>query len=179
MIPLLLLFQLFPPGDLAVFHEQRIARLQPGTKEAKAAHKDLGLFWLRNHKPNEAEVHLRQALPDPEATPFLAEALAAQGRQTEADALFKECATTARCLSRLAERSHVIHELGAFFNHFIELVVPFFYFTLQPLAALAGSITLLFHGWLAVSAGTSSRGAGSQSPTVGIRSAGAKRIHAC
>jgi tetratricopeptide (TPR) repeat protein len=104
VIPLLLLFQMFPPADLARFHEQRIARLKPGTTEARAAHKDLGLFWLRNNNSAEAEAHLRQALPDPELTPFLAEALAAQGRDTEADKLFQECAT-ARCLSRLAERT--------------------------------------------------------------------------
>ncbi len=105
MIPLLFLFQLHAPTEIAAFHEQRIATLQPGTAEAKAAHKDLGLFWLRNNKPVDAEGHLRQALPDPEITLFLAEAVAAQGRQAEADALFKACAATARCLSRLAERS--------------------------------------------------------------------------
>ena len=105
MIRLLLLFQLHAPAEIAAFHEQRIARLQPGTNQAKAAHKDLGMFWLRNNGPAQAEAHLRQAQPDPEVTPFLAEALAAQGRDAEADALFKECATAARCLSRLAERS--------------------------------------------------------------------------
>lgn len=105
MIPLLLLFQLFPPAHIAQIHEQRIARLQPGTKAAKEAHKDLGLFWLRNNNPAQAELHLRQSLPDPEVTPALAEAVAAQGRDEEADALFKDCAETARCLSRLAERT--------------------------------------------------------------------------
>lgn len=104
MIPLLLLFQMFPPADLARFHEQRIAQLKQGTPEARAAHKDLGLFWLRNSNPAEAEVHLCQALPDPELTPFLAEALAAQGRDAEADKLFNECGS-ARCLARLAERT--------------------------------------------------------------------------
>jgi len=102
---LLLLFQLHAPAEIAAFHEQRIARLQPGTKQAKAAHKDLGMFWLRNNDPAQAEAHLRQGQPDSEVTPFLAEALAAQGRDADADALFKECSTTAPCLSRLAERS--------------------------------------------------------------------------
>lgn len=103
MIPLLLLFQLFPPADLARFHEDRIARLREGTPEARAAHRDLGLFWLRNGRPAEAEAQLRQALPDPDVTPFLAEAVAAQGREGEAQALFAECRAKARCVSRLAQ----------------------------------------------------------------------------
>jgi tetratricopeptide (TPR) repeat protein len=103
VIPLLLLFQLWPPGEIATFHEQRIARLKTGTPEARAAHKDLGLYWLKNANPAEAEAHLRQALPDPEITPFLAEAVAAQGRGAEAEALFEECGPKARCLSRLAQ----------------------------------------------------------------------------
>jgi tetratricopeptide (TPR) repeat protein len=105
MIPLLLLFQFFQPADLAKFHEQRIAALPPHTKEAKQAHKDLGLFWLKNNDPLKAESHLRQALPDPEVIPNLAEAVAAQNRNAEADELFRQCAIKARCLSRLAERT--------------------------------------------------------------------------
>lgn len=103
MKSLLLLFQLFQPADLAKFHEQRIAQLQPGTPQAKEAHKDLGLFWLRNNNPAEAEFHLRQALPDPELTPFLAEAVAAQGRQAQAESIFNECRQNPRCVSRLAQ----------------------------------------------------------------------------
>jgi len=95
---------MFPPENLARFHEQRLAQLKPGTPEARAAHKDLGLFWLRNSNAAQAEAHLRLALPDPELTPFLAEALAAQRRDAEANELFKQCGT-ARCLSRLAERT--------------------------------------------------------------------------
>ncbi|MFN0105517.1 MAG: tetratricopeptide repeat protein [Bryobacteraceae bacterium] len=103
MIPLLLLAQLFPPSDLARFHEERIARLKEGSPEARAAQKDLGLFWLRQGNPAEAEARLRQALPDPEIVPFLAEAVAAQGRDREAGELFSECRANARCLSRLAQ----------------------------------------------------------------------------
>lgn len=33
-------------------------------------------------------------------------------------------------------------------NHVVELIVPFFYFAPQPFAAVAGIITILFHGWL-------------------------------
>lgn len=103
MRELILLFQLFQPADLARFHEQRIAALQPGTPEAKQAHKDLGLFWLKNNNPAEAEVQLLQSLPDPEVAPFLAEAVAAQGHHARAEALFRECRTNPRCLSRLAQ----------------------------------------------------------------------------
>lgn len=105
MIPILLLFQLFPPAELARFHEQRLASLPAGTKEAREAHRDLGLYWLRNNNPPAAERHLRQALPDPALIASLAEAVAAQGRDAEADQLFRQCANTARCLARLAERT--------------------------------------------------------------------------
>ena len=101
MKSLLLIFQLFQPADLAKFHDQRIAALAPASKEAKEAHKDLGLFWLRNNNPAEAEFHLRQALPDPEITPFLAEAVAAQGRPAQAESIFNECRKTPRCPCRL------------------------------------------------------------------------------
>ncbi|MBI2684931.1 MAG: tetratricopeptide repeat protein [Acidobacteria bacterium] len=106
MTPLFLLFQLFSPVDplpLAAFHEQRIARLEAGTPEARAAHRDLGLFWLRINRFPDAEAQLRQALPDPEVAPFLAEAVAAQGRSHEAEELFGTCRKKARCLSRLAQ----------------------------------------------------------------------------
>lgn len=43
------------------------------------------------------------------------------------------------------------HSLSVFGNHIVELFVPFLYFFPQPLAALAGITTLLFHGWLAAS----------------------------
>jgi tetratricopeptide (TPR) repeat protein len=105
MIRVLLLFQFFQPADLAKFHEQRIATLAPGSPQARQAHKDLGLFWLKHNNPPQAEYHLRQALPDPEILPNLAEAVAAQNRHAEADQLFQQCAQKARCLSRLAERT--------------------------------------------------------------------------
>ena len=43
------------------------------------------------------------------------------------------------------------HRLGVLYNHFVELVVPFVYFFMQPLAAIAGILTLIFHGILFVS----------------------------
>lgn len=43
------------------------------------------------------------------------------------------------------------HKLGVIYNHLAELVVPFFYFAPQPFAAIAGVLTLLFHGTLFVS----------------------------
>jgi hypothetical protein len=44
-----------------------------------------------------------------------------------------------------------IHKLSVLFNHFVELIVPFAFFAPQPFAAIAGGITLLFHGILLVS----------------------------
>ena len=44
-----------------------------------------------------------------------------------------------------------VHRFGVAFNHFAELVVPFAYFAPQPLAALAGLITIFFHLWLMAS----------------------------
>jgi hypothetical protein len=41
-----------------------------------------------------------------------------------------------------------IHKFGVLFNHFAELVVPFAYFAPLPISAIAGLITLFFHGWL-------------------------------
>ncbi len=43
------------------------------------------------------------------------------------------------------------HKLEVLFNHFSELVVPFGYFLFQPIAAIAGAITILFQGMLMVS----------------------------
>jgi len=39
-------------------------------------------------------------------------------------------------------------KLSVLFNHFTELVVPFAYFAPMPASAVAGAITLFFHGWL-------------------------------
>src|SRR5258708_17520377 len=98
-----LLFQLFSPVDaaqLATLHEQRIAAAPPVGQ--RAAKRDLGLFWLRNGRPEQAERWLRQVLPGDDVLPFLAEAVAAQGH--DALPLFTECAkVNARCLTRLAE----------------------------------------------------------------------------
>lgn len=44
-----------------------------------------------------------------------------------------------------------VHQFGVLFNHVAELIVPFGYFLMAPVAAIAGLITLLFHGWLFVS----------------------------
>lgn len=43
------------------------------------------------------------------------------------------------------------HKLSVLYNHFVELVVPFFFFAPQPYAAIAGLFTLIFHGMLAIS----------------------------
>lgn len=43
------------------------------------------------------------------------------------------------------------HSFSVFGNHIVELFVPFLYFFPQPLAAIAGITTILFHGWLAAS----------------------------
>jgi len=40
------------------------------------------------------------------------------------------------------------HKLGVLFNHFAELVLPFAYFAPMPISAVAGLVTLFFHGWL-------------------------------
>ncbi len=44
-----------------------------------------------------------------------------------------------------------IHKASVLVNHFVELVVPFFYFAPQPFAAVAGAITILFQLWLMLS----------------------------
>ena len=40
------------------------------------------------------------------------------------------------------------HKLCVLFNHLTELVVPFAYFAPMPISAVAGLVTLFFHGWL-------------------------------
>jgi hypothetical protein len=43
------------------------------------------------------------------------------------------------------------HKAGVLFNHFAELIVPFGYFLPQPLATIAGIITILFQGAILIS----------------------------
>ena len=43
------------------------------------------------------------------------------------------------------------HKLGVGVNHFVELVVPFGFFAPQPICAVAGILTILFHAFLIVS----------------------------
>ena len=72
------------------------------------------------------------------------------------------------------------------FNHFTELVVPFGYFAPQPVAAIAGSVTIFFQLWLMASGNFSFLGlltivlatslpgrSGSGAAPAGRRSAGA------
>ncbi len=49
---------------------------------------------------------------------------------------------------RLPQRLHRLEVLG---NHFAQLVVPFFLFTPQPVAGVAGAIVVLTQGWLVLS----------------------------
>lgn len=44
-----------------------------------------------------------------------------------------------------------MHRLSVFFNHIVELPLPFLYFAPQPIAGIAGLITIFFHAWLTVS----------------------------
>lgn len=44
-----------------------------------------------------------------------------------------------------------LHKSGVVFNHVAEVVAPFFFFAPQPLAAIAGIMTILFQGALIVS----------------------------
>jgi hypothetical protein len=44
-----------------------------------------------------------------------------------------------------------IHSVGVLFNHFVELIVPFFYFAPQPLASIAALVTVVFQLALIVS----------------------------
>jgi hypothetical protein len=46
---------------------------------------------------------------------------------------------------------HGVHAAGVAINHFVEVAVPFAYFAPQPIAAIAGIITILFQGVLIVS----------------------------
>src|SRR5579872_3573905 len=41
---------------------------------------------------------------------------------------------------------HWTHQGGVLFNHFAELIVPFGYFLPQPVASIAGAITIIFQG---------------------------------
>ena len=47
----------------------------------------------------------------------------------------------------LPDRFHRVETLG---NHVVELGVPFLYFAPQPVAAVAGAVTIGFQGWLVV-----------------------------
>jgi len=44
-----------------------------------------------------------------------------------------------------------LRQAGVLFNHLVEVVVPFFYFAPQPIAGIAGLLTILFQGSLIVS----------------------------
>ena len=46
---------------------------------------------------------------------------------------------------------HGIHAAGVVINHIVELVVPWLYFAPQPIASMAGIVTILFQGVLIVS----------------------------
>jgi hypothetical protein len=46
---------------------------------------------------------------------------------------------------------HSIHAAGVVINHIVEVLVPFAYFAPQPIASIAGIITILFQGVLIVS----------------------------
>ena len=46
---------------------------------------------------------------------------------------------------------HSIHVAGVVVNHIVEVVVPFAYFAPQPIASVAGIVTILFQGVLIVS----------------------------
>ena len=43
------------------------------------------------------------------------------------------------------------HKAGVLFNHFAELIVPFFYFAPQPIASIAGVITIIFQATIMAS----------------------------
>ena len=106
---LLLALQLFSPvdpADVARLHEERIAR-EPSSKAAK---RDYGLFLLRNGQAAMAESYLRQSDVEPV---YLAEAVAAQGRDAEAAKIFETCSASARCLTRLANLAEKREDLPA------------------------------------------------------------------
>ena len=46
---------------------------------------------------------------------------------------------------------HGVHAAGVVINHIVELVVPWLYFAPQPIASIAGLVTILFQGVLIVS----------------------------
>jgi len=46
---------------------------------------------------------------------------------------------------------HGVHAAGVVINHIVEVVVPFAYFAPQPVASIAGIVTILFQGVLIVS----------------------------
>jgi hypothetical protein len=46
---------------------------------------------------------------------------------------------------------HGVHAAGVAINHLVEVVLPFAYFAPQPIAAIAGIVTILFQGVLIVS----------------------------
>ena len=43
------------------------------------------------------------------------------------------------------------HRAGVGFNHFVELIVPFAYFLPQPIASIAGLLTIIFQGFIMAS----------------------------
>ena len=46
---------------------------------------------------------------------------------------------------------HSVHTAGVVINHIVEVIVPFAYFAPQPIASIAGIVTILFQGVLIVS----------------------------
>ena len=46
---------------------------------------------------------------------------------------------------------HWTHQFGVLFNHFAELIVPFFLFFPQPIASVAGILTIVFQGSIFIS----------------------------
>src|SRR5256885_11457195 len=46
---------------------------------------------------------------------------------------------------------HSVHAAGVVINHIVECIVPFFYFAPQPIASVAGIITIIFQAVLIVS----------------------------
>lgn len=45
----------------------------------------------------------------------------------------------------------VVHRFSVFFSHFVQLVVPFGFFAPQPIASIAGGLTIFHQFWLIVS----------------------------
>jgi hypothetical protein len=44
-----------------------------------------------------------------------------------------------------------LNKFSVAYNHFAELILPFFYFMPQPYASIAGVLTIIFHIWLLIS----------------------------